>query len=30
MLTVFKRLEGIYTSDVEMKLGFVHRATRRV
>ena len=27
MLTVVKRLESIYTSDVEMDSGFVHRAT---
>jgi len=30
MLTVVKRLEGIYASDVEMGLGFMHCATRRV
>ena len=30
MLTVVKRLESIYTSDVEMDSGLMHRATRWV
>ena len=30
MLTVIKRPESIYASDVEMDSGFVHRAARWV